>query len=252
MLVRLDERGLALREGTTVSARRPEEGRRFGGDAAHQKAMMGNMVASLIAADRRIVTTEAKAKALRPVAEKIITKAIKGGVHNQRQVVAFIRDKEMAHRLFSEIGPALRRSSGRLPADPEARPAPGGQRPDGPHRIGLSRPPVRGGGRRDGPLRRLMLVAYDGSGFHGFAAQARSARTVAGQLAEALDPDDPVTRSPSHARDGPTPGSMPPARWSTSIVRRVHRLPAGPGASDPVPQPPARAGGRRPRRRRGA
>jgi large subunit ribosomal protein L17 len=82
----------------------PRKGKRFGGDAAHQKAMMGNLVASLIAAEA-IVTTEAKAKALRPVAEKVITKARKGGVHNQRQVVAFIRDKEMASKLFSEIGP---------------------------------------------------------------------------------------------------------------------------------------------------
>ena len=84
----------------------PRKGRRFGGDAAHQKAMFGNLVASLIAADPRwIVTTEAKAKAMRPVAEKLITKARKGGVHNQRQVVAFIRDKDMAHKLFAEIGP---------------------------------------------------------------------------------------------------------------------------------------------------
>src|ERR687889_81009 len=82
----------------------PKRGRRFGGDAAHQKAMFGNLVASLIAAEA-IVTTEAKAKALRPVAEKVITKARKGGVHNQRQVVAFIRDKEMASKLFTEIGP---------------------------------------------------------------------------------------------------------------------------------------------------
>ncbi len=82
----------------------PRKGKRFGGDAAHQKAMMGNLVASLIAAEA-IVTTEAKAKALRPVAEKVITKAKKGGVHNQRQVVAFIRDKDMAHKLFDEIGP---------------------------------------------------------------------------------------------------------------------------------------------------
>ena len=82
----------------------PKKGRRFGGSASHQKAMMGNLVASLIAAEG-IVTTEAKAKALRPVAEKMITKAVKGGVHNQRQVVAFIRDKEMASKLFEEIGP---------------------------------------------------------------------------------------------------------------------------------------------------
>jgi large subunit ribosomal protein L17 len=82
----------------------PKKGRRLGGDAAHQKAMLGNLVASLIAAEK-IVTTEAKAKAMRPVAEKLITKARKGGVHNQRQVVAFIRDKDMAHKLFEEIGP---------------------------------------------------------------------------------------------------------------------------------------------------
>jgi large subunit ribosomal protein L17 len=82
----------------------PTKGRRFGGSAAHQKAMFGNLVASLIAAEA-IVTTEAKAKALRPIAEKMITKAKAGGVHNQRQVVAFIRDKDMAHKLFAEIGP---------------------------------------------------------------------------------------------------------------------------------------------------
>ncbi len=82
----------------------PRQARRFGGSAAHQKAMMGNLVASLIAAEA-IVTTEAKAKALRPVAEKVITKARKGGVHNQRLVVSFIRDKDMASKLFNEIGP---------------------------------------------------------------------------------------------------------------------------------------------------
>jgi large subunit ribosomal protein L17 len=83
---------------------RPKKGPRFGGDAAHQKAMMANLVASLIAAEG-IVTTEAKAKALRPIVEKCVTKAKKGGVHRHRQVVAFIRDKDMAHKLFSEIGP---------------------------------------------------------------------------------------------------------------------------------------------------
>jgi len=82
----------------------PKRGQRFGGDSALQKAMFGNLVASLVAAEA-IVTTEAKAKALRPVAEKIITKAKKGGVHNHRLVVSFIRDKDMAHKLFDDIGP---------------------------------------------------------------------------------------------------------------------------------------------------
>jgi large subunit ribosomal protein L17 len=87
----------------------PGKSRRFGGDAAHQKAMMGNLVASLIAtypsANKGLVTTEAKAKALRPIAEKMITKAIKGDIHSYRQVIAFIRDEDMAHVLFHDIAP---------------------------------------------------------------------------------------------------------------------------------------------------
>ena len=82
----------------------PRRGRRFGGSSAHQKSMMANLVASLIAAEA-ITTTEAKAKALRPIAEKMITKAKKGGLHNHRQVVSFLRDREMAAKLFDEIGP---------------------------------------------------------------------------------------------------------------------------------------------------
>ena len=65
---------------------------------------MANLVASLIAAEA-ITTTEAKAKAMRPIAEKIITKARKGGMHNHRQVVSFLRDREMAAKLFDESGP---------------------------------------------------------------------------------------------------------------------------------------------------
>ena len=65
---------------------------------------MANLCASLFAAEA-IVTTEAKAKAMRPVAEKLITKAKRGGVHNHRHVVRFLRDREMASKLFDEIGP---------------------------------------------------------------------------------------------------------------------------------------------------
>ncbi|MDP1805748.1 MAG: 50S ribosomal protein L17 [Acidimicrobiales bacterium] len=82
----------------------PRKGRRFGGSASHQRLMFANMAASLFAAEG-IVTTEAKAKALRPIAEKLITKARKGGVHNHRQVVAYMGDKDMAHKLFEEIAP---------------------------------------------------------------------------------------------------------------------------------------------------
>ena len=82
----------------------PRKSGRFGGDAAHQRLMMANLVASLIAAEG-IVTTEAKAKALRPIAEKMITKAKKGGAHRHRQLASYLGDPEMAHKLMADVGP---------------------------------------------------------------------------------------------------------------------------------------------------
>jgi large subunit ribosomal protein L17 len=89
---------------------RPRKSRRFGGSAAHQRLMMANLVASLVAAEA-IVTTEAKAKALRPVAEKVITKAKNANanpdtrLHNLRQVQSYVNDREITTKLFDEIGP---------------------------------------------------------------------------------------------------------------------------------------------------
>ncbi len=89
----------------------PKRGHRLGSDSSHQKALLANLVSSLVAAEY-LVTTEAKAKMLRPIAERMITKAKKGDLHNQRQVVAFIRDKDMASKLFTEIGPRYAQRNG--------------------------------------------------------------------------------------------------------------------------------------------
>jgi len=83
---------------------RPKKGKRFGGNAGHQRLMMANLVSSLVAAEG-IVTTEAKAKALRPIAEKVITKARAGGLHNHRQILAFLGDQEITAKLMDDIGP---------------------------------------------------------------------------------------------------------------------------------------------------
>ena len=72
---------------------------------------MANLDASLVAAEA-IVTTEAKAKAMRPVAEKIITKAKKGGLHNHRQILAFLGDQEIADKLIEDVGPRYEERSG--------------------------------------------------------------------------------------------------------------------------------------------
>ncbi len=82
----------------------PKKGPHFGGSASHQKLMMANMCAHLFASEG-MVTTVAKAKALRPIAEHLITKAKKGGLHEKRQVMAVITDRDVTAKLFADIGP---------------------------------------------------------------------------------------------------------------------------------------------------
>ncbi|MGD9483701.1 50S ribosomal protein L17 [Streptomyces sp. TRM70308] len=82
----------------------PTKGARLGGSAAHQKALLANLATALFE-HGRITTTEAKARRLRPVAERLITKAKKGDLHNRRQVMRTITDKSVVHTLFTEIGP---------------------------------------------------------------------------------------------------------------------------------------------------
>jgi large subunit ribosomal protein L17 len=82
----------------------PKKGARLGGSPAHQKLIIANLATSLFE-HGRIVTTEAKARTLRPYAERLITKAKKGDLHNRRQVLSTIRDKGVVHALFEEIAP---------------------------------------------------------------------------------------------------------------------------------------------------
>ncbi len=89
----------------------PRKSRSFGSNASHQRLMMANLAASLIAAEA-ITTTEAKAKALRPIAEKLITKARKGGLHSHRQIVSYLGDKEMAQKLIDVVAPRYTERSG--------------------------------------------------------------------------------------------------------------------------------------------
>jgi large subunit ribosomal protein L17 len=83
---------------------KPTKGPRLGGSSSHQKALLANLATSLFE-HGRIKTTEPKARALRPYAEKLITHAKKGALHNRREVLKKIRDKDVVHALFAEIGP---------------------------------------------------------------------------------------------------------------------------------------------------
>ena len=82
----------------------PTKGPRLGGSPAHERLMLANMATSLFE-HGRITTTEAKAKRLRPLAEKLVTFAKRGDLHARRQVMTTIRDKDVVHHLFAEIGP---------------------------------------------------------------------------------------------------------------------------------------------------
>jgi len=82
----------------------PTKGRRMGGSPAHQRHMMANLATALFE-HGRITTTEARARRLRPVAERLITFAKRGDLHARRHVLATVTDRDVVHTLFTEIGP---------------------------------------------------------------------------------------------------------------------------------------------------
>jgi large subunit ribosomal protein L17 len=85
---------------------KPKKGPRLGGSPAHQRLMLSNLATALFE-HGRITTTETRARLLRPVAEKLITKAKRGDLHNRREVLKTVRDKSVVHTLFTEIAPTF-------------------------------------------------------------------------------------------------------------------------------------------------
>jgi len=89
----------------------PTKGPRLGGGPAHERLMLANLAAALFT-HKSIKTTETKAKRLRPVAERLITFAKKGDLHNRRRALAIIGDKSVIHELFTEIAPLVENRDG--------------------------------------------------------------------------------------------------------------------------------------------
>lgn len=90
---------------------KPAKGARLGGSPAHEKLLLANLATSLFSLGK-ITTTEAKAKRLRPFAERLITHAKRGDLAARRRVMAVIRDKSVVHSLFAEIGPQYKSRNG--------------------------------------------------------------------------------------------------------------------------------------------
>jgi large subunit ribosomal protein L17 len=89
----------------------PTKGARLGGSPAHERLMLANLATSLFE-HGRITTTAAKARRLRPFAERLITKAKRGDLHNRREIMKVIRDKDVVHKLIAEIGPFFAERAG--------------------------------------------------------------------------------------------------------------------------------------------
>jgi len=89
----------------------PTKGPRVGGGPAHERLILANLATSLFEHDK-ITTTEAKAKRLRPLAERLITFAKRGDLHARRRVLTVVRDKGVVHRLFAEIAPDMAQREG--------------------------------------------------------------------------------------------------------------------------------------------
>lgn len=90
---------------------KPRKGPRLGGGPAHERLILSGLAASLFR-QGRVRTTEAKAKAVRPLAERMITFAKKGDLAARRRVLQVVRDREIVHKLFAEIAPQFAERNG--------------------------------------------------------------------------------------------------------------------------------------------
>ena len=86
--------------------RHARTGKKLGRDSAHRKALYSNLTCSLIEHER-IKTTEAKAKAVKPIAEEMITLGRRGDLHARRQALSELRSQEVVHKLFADVGPRM-------------------------------------------------------------------------------------------------------------------------------------------------
>src|SRR6185437_13127740 len=162
----------------------PTKGARLGGSPAHQRLIMANL-ATQLCEHGRIVTTEAKAKRLRPLAEKLITKAKRGDIHSRRLVLMTVRDKGVVHTLFTEIAPGL--------ADREG---------------GYTRITKVGPRKGDNaPMALIELVTEPVAARTSSAAPAAAAATAPVSQASPASPDSPESAdspaSPSSADEAP-------------------------------------------------
>jgi large subunit ribosomal protein L17 len=187
----------------------PTKGARLGGSPAHQRLILANLATALFE-HGRITTTETKARRLRPVAEKLITKARRGDLHNRREVMKTIRDKSVVHTLFTEIAPSF------------------AERPGGYTRI------TKIGPRKgdNAPMAVIELVTEE------YKPKAKSAKPSRGKKTEATPAATPVDEAPAGetATDEPPVEMTDEASPEESVVAEAEEAQADEAAEPEAPE----------------
>jgi large subunit ribosomal protein L17 len=103
-------------------------GKKLGRDSGHRKALYANLTGALLE-HGRIKTTEAKAKAVRPIAERMITLGRRGDIHSRRQALAYLRSQDVVYKLFDDVGPRFKDRQGGYSRIVKLGPRPGDSAP---------------------------------------------------------------------------------------------------------------------------
>jgi large subunit ribosomal protein L17 len=221
----------------------PTKGPRLGGGPSHERLIIANLARSLFI-HGRIRTTVAKAKRLRPQAERLITFAKRGDVHSRRQVLTVVRDKAVVHTLFAEIAPRFRDRQGGYTRILKLGPRPGDNAPmalielveqgtaaeaEGEERTGRRRLRRRGAGAGSAPAGANRAQRRAAARRRGPAAEDETAAALAGEDVEEHDHDHEAEALP----DVPT---------DAELAERIGEEPGAPSAAaeaEPEAEPEA-------------
>jgi len=169
---------------------KPTKGARLGGSPAHERLILANLATQLFE-HGRITTTEAKAKRLRPLAEKLITKAKRGDIHARRTVLTTVRDKGVVHTLFTEIAPSFAERDG-----------------------GYTR--ITKVGPRKGDNAPMAVIELVTEAVAGPPAQPAGARTAPGAPAAPVAPPAPAAPAAPVAAESASATDLPPGAPPTA------------------------------------
>ncbi|MGH2730357.1 MAG: 50S ribosomal protein L17 [Actinomycetota bacterium] len=197
-----------------------KKGSRLGSGPKHQAQMLSNLALSLFEHER-IKTTEAKAKALRPFAERLITKAKKGTVHDRRQVLATIEDRDVVHKLFADIGPRFVDRNGGYTRILKLGPRNGDGAP-----MALVELVEEGA---------VVTVAEPGEAATGRAPRRRRLKTPARRRGAATREAEEADEAEAPAADAPSSEEAPAAETPSSSSKTVNPQSSSEGVSPSLP-----------------